>query len=57
MSDFDIEAILGELLQREPTFHRRAFSTSRDDLEAMTAEDFFKIGASEQDLPARLRHR
>jgi hypothetical protein len=46
MSDFDLETILGELVQREPIFHRRAFGTSRDDLEAMTAEDFFEIGAS-----------
>ena len=46
MSDLDLETILGELLQREPIFHRRAFGTSRDDLEAMTAEDFFEIGAS-----------
>jgi hypothetical protein len=46
MSDLDLETILGELRQREPIFHRRAFGTSRDDLEAMTAEDFFEIGAS-----------
>ncbi|WP_245372292.1 DUF4440 domain-containing protein [Rhizobium leguminosarum] len=46
MSDFDLETILGELRQREPIFNRRDFGTSRDDLEAMTAEDFFEIGAS-----------
>ncbi|MGO6788642.1 hypothetical protein ACCS70_16045 [Rhizobium ruizarguesonis] len=46
MSDLDLETILDELRQREPIFHRRAFGTSRDDLDSMTAEDFFEIGAS-----------
>lgn len=46
MFDFDLETILGEIRQREPIIHRRDFATSGDDLEAMTAEDFFEIGAS-----------
>ncbi|WP_261335494.1 DUF4440 domain-containing protein [Rhizobium leguminosarum] len=46
MSDFDLGTILGEIRQREPIIHRRDFGTSGNDLEAMTAEDFFEIGAS-----------
>ncbi|MGO7320896.1 DUF4440 domain-containing protein [Rhizobium ruizarguesonis] len=51
MSDFDLETILSELRQREPIIHRHAFGSSRDDLEAMTAEDFFEIGASGRIYP------
>ncbi|WP_261338604.1 hypothetical protein [Rhizobium leguminosarum] len=56
MSDFDLETILGELRQREPIFHRRAFGTSGDDLEAMTAEEFFEIGASGRIYRRDFRH-
>ncbi len=46
MSDLDLDHILRELAAREPIFHRRQFGTSRADLEAMIAEDFWEIGAS-----------
>lgn len=38
--------VLDALLDREPIFHRRHHGTSRAALEAMTAPDFFEIGAS-----------
>lgn len=40
------DEILADLAAREPIFHRRAFGTSRDALENMTAPDFWEIGAS-----------
>ena len=42
----DMNAILRELSAREPIFHRRELGTSRDDLLAMTDDDFWEIGAS-----------
>lgn len=46
MEDAELQHILTELQAREPIFHRREFGTSRDDLERMTDEDFWEIGAS-----------
>ena len=39
-------AVLDELMQREPVFHRLEFDTKRADLENMTDPEFFEIGAS-----------
>jgi hypothetical protein len=39
-------AVLEELRRREPVFHRPELAGSRADLEAMTADDFWEIGAS-----------
>jgi len=39
-------AVLEQLMQREPVFHRLEFGTKRADLENMTDPDFFEIGAS-----------
>ena len=38
--------VLEELRRREPIFHRPQYVRSRADVEAMTAEDFWEIGAS-----------
>lgn len=38
--------ILEELRAREPIFHRPEFGTTRADFEALTAEDFWEVGAS-----------
>lgn len=38
--------VLDELRRREPIFHRPEFGTHRDDHLAMTAEDFWEVGAS-----------
>lgn len=46
MSDLDLDHILQELAAREPIFHRRQFGTSRADLERMTDDKFWEIGAS-----------
>jgi hypothetical protein len=46
MPDPELQKILLELQAREPIFHRRQFGTSREDLERMTDEDFWEIGAS-----------
>ena len=48
MSDLSSELaeILSELSSREPIFHRPEFGTTRADFEAMTAEDFWEVGAS-----------
>jgi hypothetical protein len=40
------QPVLEELKLREPIFHRPEFAGSRAALEAMTAEDFWEIGAS-----------
>ena len=40
--------IMNELIQREPIFHRLEFGTSRADLEKMTDESFWEVGASGQ---------
>jgi hypothetical protein len=39
-------AVLEELRRREPIFHRPEFLTSQAALEAMTAADFWEVGAS-----------
>ena len=46
MSDLQLDDILKELSTREPIFHRREFGTSRADLERMTDDAFWQIGAS-----------
>lgn len=38
--------VITELSAREPIFHRRKFGTTRGDLERMTVEAFWEIGAS-----------
>lgn len=38
--------VLEELRRREPIFHRPEFGTTRTDHCAMTAEDFWEVGAS-----------
>ena len=38
--------VLGELMAREPLFHRAEFGTTREDLERMTAPEFWEVGAS-----------
>jgi hypothetical protein len=40
--------VLVELQRREPIFHRREFGTTREEFEAMTAPDFWEVGASGQ---------
>ena len=39
-------SVLEELRRREPIFHRPELAGSRAELEAMTADDFWEIGAS-----------
>jgi hypothetical protein len=39
-------AVLGELLRREPLFHRPEFGLQRSDFERMAAPGFWEIGAS-----------
>ncbi|MEZ2222237.1 DUF4440 domain-containing protein [Rhizobium sp. RCC_161_2] len=46
MSDLQLDDILKELSAREPIFDSREFGTSRADLERMTDEAFWEIGAS-----------
>ena len=46
--DPTIADVLADLQQREPIFHRPEFGTTRADFEAMTAEDFWEVGASGQ---------
>jgi hypothetical protein len=38
--------VLTELQEREPIFHRRELGTTRADFEAITAVDFWEVGAS-----------
>ncbi len=38
--------VLAELERREPLFHRPEFGTTRAEFEAMTAPDFWEVGAS-----------
>ncbi len=42
----ELAGILKELSSREPIFHRPEHGTSRVDLEKMTVEDFWEMGAS-----------
>ncbi|MGY1847844.1 MULTISPECIES: nuclear transport factor 2 family protein [unclassified Blastococcus] len=46
MGASDVTAVLDELMAREPLFHRTERGTSRSAFEAMTAEDFWEVGAS-----------
>lgn len=46
VSDSPVSAVLAELTAREPLFHRTELGTSRAAFEAMTAEDFWEVGAS-----------
>jgi hypothetical protein len=39
-------AVLDELMQREPVFHRLEQGSTRADVERMTDPDFFEVGAS-----------
>jgi hypothetical protein len=38
--------VLTDLQRREPIFHRRELGTTRADFEAITASDFWEVGAS-----------
>lgn len=38
--------VMQELMRREPLFHRPEFGHTRVDLEAMTAPEFWEVGAS-----------
>src|SRR4051794_1625933 len=46
MEDADLGTVLDELVAREPLFHRTERGTSRAAFEAMTADDFWEVGAS-----------
>ena len=46
ITDPKILDVLKELIQREPIFHRPEFGTTRIDLENMTDETFWEVGAS-----------
>ena len=39
-------AVMRELMQREPLFHRSEFGTTRKDFEKMIAPGFWEVGAS-----------
>ncbi len=45
-SGADLEAVVAELLRREPIFHKPEFGTTRADYAAQTAEDYWEVGAS-----------
>jgi hypothetical protein len=42
----DPDAVADELAAREPIFHRTVDGTTRADWQAMTASDFWEVGAS-----------
>jgi hypothetical protein len=42
----DVAIVLGELRDLEPVFHRSAPGSGRATFEAMTARDFWEVGAS-----------
>jgi hypothetical protein len=44
--DDDLADVLAQLAAREPLFHRTELGTDRATFEAMTAEDFWEVGAS-----------
>ena len=46
MTDDDDAVVLAQLVDREPLFHRTELGTSREAFEAMTAPDFWEVGAS-----------
>lgn len=41
-----LEQVKNELLAREPIFHKPEFGTRAEDYQAMTAEDYWEVGAS-----------
>jgi hypothetical protein len=45
-TDHSLLDALTELQRREPIFHRRELGTTRADFEAITASDFWEVGAS-----------
>jgi hypothetical protein len=45
-ADASLDAVLAELRDREPIFHRLELGTTRADFEAQTAPDFWEVGAS-----------
>ena len=46
VTDPKVVDVLKELTSREPIFHRPEFGTTRADLERMTEETFWEVGAS-----------
>ena len=46
ITDPELSDILTQLAAREPIFHRPELGTTQADLEKMTTEDFWEIGAS-----------
>jgi len=42
----ELRTVQEELILREPVFHRPEFGVTRADFEAMTAPDFWEVGAS-----------
>jgi len=46
VTDPTLMGVLAELKEREPIFHRTELGTAREDLERMTVDDFWEIGAS-----------
>jgi hypothetical protein len=46
LTDLSLSDVLMELQRREPIFHRRELGTTRADFDAMTASDFWEVGAS-----------
>ncbi len=53
----DLQAVLAELIEREPLFHREEFGRTRDDFEAMTEPEFFEVGASGRRYSRRYSRR
>ena len=45
-TDPELAEVLGELMDREPIFHRPEQGVSRSDFETMTAPEFWEVGAS-----------
>lgn len=42
----ELQCVLEELRAREPIFHRPEFGTTRSDVDAMMAQEFWETGAS-----------
>ena len=45
-TDARLLAVQRELIDREPIFHRPEYGTTRQAFEALTADDFWEVGAS-----------
>ena len=45
-STTDLADVTGELVAREPLFHRREWGTTRADFERATSPDYWEVGAS-----------